>query len=154
VSLASNPIAPPPTRAPPKSDIVSGASFSLAFGPESVVDEESESPPTLEPRREYGFDPEPVVDKRGRPLVFTKGMKVEAVDRSFKDIITVATIKDIDGDRVGIFPWHSLMPAFCGLDGSSQKKTLSTRHGTKNKTKNCHRVAQHLSFRNSWHSQD
>jgi len=49
---------------------------------------------------EYGFDPEPVVDKRGRPLFFTKGMKVEAVDRSFKDIITVATIKDIDGDRI------------------------------------------------------
>jgi len=57
------------------------------------------------------------VDKRGRPLVFTKGMKVEAVDRSFKDIITVATIKDIDGDRVRIFPWHSFLLAFCSLDG-------------------------------------
>jgi hypothetical protein len=57
------------------------------------------------------------VDKRGRPLVFTKGMKVEAVDRSFKDIVTVATIKDIDGDRVRIFPWHSFLLAFCSLDG-------------------------------------
>ena len=38
--------------------------------------------------------------KRGVALEFIKGMKVEAVDRSFKDIITVATIKEIDGDKV------------------------------------------------------
>lgn len=50
--------------------------------------------------RDPTFEPTPALDGRGRPLSFSKGMKVEAVDRSFKDIITVATIKDIDNDKV------------------------------------------------------
>jgi len=50
--------------------------------------------------RDEVFENQPQFDKRGVPLEFKKGMKVEALDRSFKDIITVATIKEIDGNRV------------------------------------------------------
>jgi len=46
------------------------------------------------------FSSDPLFNKRGVVQQFTKGMKVEALDRSFKDIITVATIKEIDDNRV------------------------------------------------------
>jgi len=54
----------------------------------------------IEGTRDEAFQVQPTFDKRGMPLEFTKGMKVEALDRSFKDIITIATIKEIDGNKI------------------------------------------------------
>eukprot|EP00802_Teleaulax_amphioxeia_P018700 Tamp_18905.p1 GENE.Tamp_18905~~Tamp_18905.p1 ORF type:complete len:377 (-),score=76.31 Tamp_18905:161-1198(-) len=42
----------------------------------------------------------PGFDNRGLATALKPGMKVEAIDRTFKDIITVATVKAIEGDLV------------------------------------------------------
>lgn len=41
---------------------------------------------------------------RSSDASFLCGRQVEAVDRTFKDIITVATIKDLEGDLVRSSP--------------------------------------------------
>ena len=60
----------------------------------------------------------PGFDKKGLPTKFQKGMKVEALDKTFKDIITVASIKDIDGDLVllGFDGWGDDYDYWTGVD--------------------------------------
>lgn len=60
----------------------------------------------------------PGFDNRGLATAFQKGMKVEAIDRTFKDIITVATIKDIDGNLVllSFDGWDETYDYWAGID--------------------------------------
>mmetsp|Transcript_4884 Transcript_4884/g.12035 ORF Transcript_4884/g.12035 Transcript_4884/m.12035 type:complete len:365 (+) Transcript_4884:1-1095(+) len=73
----------------------------------------------IEEYSEFG----PGFDKYGKRSTLQKGMKVEAVDRKFKDIITVATIKEITGTDVliGFDGWGEEYDYSCKItDGDFQ----------------------------------
>jgi len=60
----------------------------------------------------------PGFDSKGQPTALQPGMKVEAVDRSFKDIITVATVKEVKGNQVliGFDGWGDQYDYWCSID--------------------------------------
>ena len=60
------------------------------------VTTEVEAVVEVEVTSEFG----PGYDNKGQATTFQVGMKVEAIDKTFKDIITVATLKEIEGDLV------------------------------------------------------
>jgi len=85
-------------------------SYSLQFGATTQVEAVVE----VEVTSAFG----PGYDQRGLATTFQRGMKVEAVDRTFKDIITVATIKDLEGDLVllGFDGWDDTYDYWVGID--------------------------------------
>mmetsp|Transcript_46547 Transcript_46547/g.145945 ORF Transcript_46547/g.145945 Transcript_46547/m.145945 type:complete len:258 (-) Transcript_46547:53-826(-) len=72
----------------------------------------------------------PGYDKKGQPTRLLPGMKVEAVDRFFGDIITVATVKEVKGDEVliGFDGWPESYDYWCKIDdGDFQPPGTSMR---------------------------